>query len=72
MTRTTYINKNARKAKADMDEIIAKIIFNAVLVGFIILFIWVFASWIDIISNNLSYNPVYQNWNFFALIFDSI
>lgn len=31
--------------------------------------IWVFVSWIDVITHNLYPNPVYQAWNFFILFF---
>ena len=30
---------------------------------------WVLASWIDVVSNNLNVNPVYQAWNLFKILF---
>lgn len=32
----------------------------------VILFIYVFASWIDVITHNQSPEPVYQPWNLFV------
>ena len=34
-----------------------------------ILFAWMFISWIDVVTHNLDPEPVYQAWNFFALLF---
>ena len=42
---------------------------NILAINGIIVFIWVVASWIDIIIQNVNPNPVYPFWNFFELIF---
>lgn len=31
--------------------------------------LWIFISWIDIIADNTSMNPVHYAWNFFVLFF---
>ena len=31
--------------------------------------LWIFISWIDIIADNISMNPVHFAWNFFVLFF---
>lgn len=33
----------------------------------IMITIYVFASWLDIVAHNHSPEPVYQNWNIFAM-----
>ena len=50
-----------------------KRLIKAAIDGFIIisclLFAWMFISWIDVVTHNLDPEPVYQAWNFFALLF---
>ena len=31
--------------------------------------LWIFISWIDIIADNTTFNPVHYAWNFFVLFF---
>lgn len=31
--------------------------------------LWIFISWIDIIADNTTLNPVHHAWNFFVLFF---
>lgn len=31
--------------------------------------LWIFISWIDIIADNTTLNPVHYAWNFFVLLF---
>lgn len=33
----------------------------------IMVLVWFFASWVDIVTNNLSPNPFYQEWNAFVV-----
>lgn len=43
-------------------------LFKSVAVIICILFLfWIAASYADIVSNNLSPNPEYQDWNFFVI-----
>lgn len=37
-------------------------------VSTVMFLIWVFFSWIDVITHNLDSEPVYQAWNFFVLL----
>lgn len=37
-------------------------------VSTVMFLIWVFISWIDVITHNLDSEPVYQAWNFFVLL----
>ena len=30
--------------------------------------LWLLASWVDVVTHNLSPNPVYQSWNLFAIL----
>ena len=34
-----------------------------------LIYIYIFASWVDIIAHNESAEPVYQMWNIFAMYF---
>ena len=34
-----------------------------------IFIVWVFASWIDVITHNIDTSPMYAAWNFFTIIF---
>lgn len=46
---------------------IAKYLFMIICVAIII---WVFASWIDIVADNMSPNPVHSVYNFFVLMME--
>ena len=45
-----------------------KTIEKAFVVLSIIILLWVFASWAEIVSKNLKPNPVYHEWNAFVLV----
>lgn len=47
---------------------ITKIIENVVLVISIAVILWVFASWAEVVSKNLTPNPTYNEWNAFVLM----
>ena len=47
---------------------ITKIIENVVLVISIAVILWVFASWAEVVSKNLTPNPTYSSWNAWVLI----
>lgn len=41
-----------------------KVIYFGALAG---LCLWVFASWVDIVTHNMNPDPIYKAWNFFTL-----
>lgn len=47
---------------------ITKIIETVVLVISIAFILWVFASWAEVVSQNLTPNPTYSDWNAFVFI----
>lgn len=49
-----------------------RLVGNVVLVGCALFSAWLLASWVDVVLHNLSPNPVYQSWNLFALMVQSI
>lgn len=34
-----------------------------------LLFVWMFISWVDIVTHNLDSQPVYLAWNLFTILF---
>lgn len=66
------------KVSPEMREIIYMLIDKLIImfrmlrdwlsVSFVLFLIWVFISWIDVITHNLDSEPVYQAWNFFVLL----
>lgn len=48
---------------------VLKMIENWFLANSVLLMLWVFISWVDIITHNLDPEPVYQAWNIFAMLF---
>jgi len=47
---------------------ITKIIENVVLVISIAVILWVFASWAEVVSKNLTPNPTYSSWNAWVIL----
>lgn len=48
--------------------VIFRMIGDWLSVSSVLFLIWVFLSWIDVITHNLDSEPVYQAWNFFVLL----
>lgn len=46
----------------------SNIIATIVGIAGIIITLWLLASWIDIISDNMSQNPQHASWNIFSMI----
>jgi hypothetical protein len=47
---------------------VSKMIGNTAIVVSAMVGVWLLASWIDVVTNNLNPNPIYQSWNLFALM----
>ena len=61
-------NTHTEREVDTMMKRISKMIGNTVLVVSALLGVWLLASWIDVVTHNLSPNPIYQSWNLFALM----
>ena len=62
---TQYASKRKGKCKMKKPLRLAAIFISCIMVfaaG------WVLASWIDVVANNLNFNPVYQAWNLFKIL----
>lgn len=48
---------------------VLRMIGDWVTINSLLFLIWVFISWLDVISHNLTPDPVYQWWNLFQILF---
>lgn len=60
------------KGKCKMKKPLRLAVYYAAIFIFCIMVfvtVWVLASWIDVVANNLNVNPVYQAWDLFKILF---
>ena len=56
-----------RRKRINVVKKVFRYLYNILYGAGIAFMVWLFLSWVDVVSHNMDPNPVYQVWNLFQL-----